>query len=62
MFSSKWVILSRGGDTEPGSTPHMVMVVSSNKPCEASSCAKSAYLSTPALGGSCVSQMPQTEK
>lgn len=50
MFGSKWVILTGEVTTEPGSVPHMVMVVSSNKPCEASTYAKSAYLSTATLG------------
>lgn len=49
MFVSKWVILTGEVTTEPGSTPHTVMLVSSNKPCEASSYAKSAYLSTPRI-------------
>lgn len=46
MSASKWVILTGEVTSEPGSTLHTVMLVSSNKPCEASSYAKSAYLST----------------
>lgn len=57
MFGLKWVIVTREVTIEPGSTSHMVMLVSSNKACEASSYAKSAYLSTPALRGSRVSQV-----
>lgn len=51
MFGSKWVILTRGDR----SARLTFMVVSSNQPCQASSYAESAYLSTPASGVSRVS-------
>lgn len=57
MFGLKWVILTRELTNEIGRTLHMVMLVSFDKPCEASSYAKSAYLSTPSLRGSCMSQV-----
>lgn len=52
MFGTKVGHPDRG---EPGSTPRMVMVVSFNKQCEASSYAKSAYLFNCRIKESCVS-------